>query len=285
MEWTKISAFTFILFFIISCGRPKEDTTGLIAKVGEHKLTVEELQRNIKPGLPPADSLRAAKLFINDWLETEAATQMAERLLPNTAEIDRMVEDYRRQLLMWEYRRNMTLQQGRSTPSDQEIQTYYDTHKSTLKLQRPIVKGLYIKIPDDTKQLSQIHTLYRSSKIEDLDKLEKMLDNAVTYEYFRDTWVDWSSLESRIPAKEFDAAPDDFPATHDHLELKADGYVYLLQISDNKKVGETMPADYARAYIVEAIERENAVAYDKTLRRQLLDKAVREGTAQIYVDL
>ena len=253
--------------------------------MGDRRLTTEDLQRNIKPGLQPADSARAAKLFINDWLETEASTQMAERLLPGTDEIDRMVEEYRRQLLMWEYRRNMTLQQNRKLPSDSDIMNYYNNHMAVLKLQRPIVKGLYIKIPEDSRQISKIRTLYRSTKTEDLDKLEKMLDEAVTYEYFRDTWVDWSTLESRIPAKEFDINPDEFPVSHDHLELKADGYVYFLDISNSKKAGETMPPDFARAFIVEAIERENAVAYDKTLRRQLLDKAVREGVAQIYVDL
>lgn len=277
--------FSLVAFLLLTgCRQGKFDSTGIAARVGDHVLTIEDVARNVPPGLDAADSARMARNYVNNWAEEQAVILMAEKFIPDTKEIEKMVEDYRRQLLMWEYRRQMTLQNGKETPAEEDINEYYSNHKSVLKLQRPIIKGIYIKLPEDAKEVAEIRKLYRSEKTTDMDKLEKLVDHAVNYEYFRDRWVDWSNIELRIPAKELDADPDNYPATHDHLEVKSDGYVYFLAISDHKKPGEIMPIDYARAYIVEALERENAVTYDKSLRKQLLDKAYREGIAEIFID-
>lgn len=282
--WRVLFVFCCTLFFC-ACSDKKVDTTGVAARVGDRELRFEEVARNVPPGMSEADSTRIARLFITNWLEEQAVMLMAERQIPDTKEIDRMVEEYRRQLLMWEYRRQMTLKNGMPAPDNDEIDRYYDNHKGTLKLKRPIIKGIYIKLPDDAPEVPEIKKLYRSAKTQDLDKLENLMDRAVNYDYFRDKWVDWSQIEERIPSVELDADPDNFPVTHDHLEVTADGYVYLLDISDYMKAGETMPVDFARNYVIEALERENAVTYDKTLRKQLLDKAIHEGVANIYVDL
>lgn len=278
-------AFSLILILSLAgCSNRKIDTTGLAARVGDRFLTMDEVLLNIPPGVTGADSVKIAKNYVNNWVEEQSVTLMAERLIPDTKEIDRMVEEYRRQLLMWEYRRHMTLQNAGDEPEDEDIAQYYENHKSLLKLQRPIIRGIYIKIPDNARENNEIKKLYRSDKTDDMDKLEKLMDHAVNYEYFRDKWVDWSIIESRIPAKELDADPDNFPLNNDHLEVTSDGYTYYLQITDNLKAGDTMPLDYARDYIIDALQRENAVSYDKTLRKQLFDRAYRDGIAQIYIE-
>lgn len=286
MRYPTFSLFSLLLILAVSgCSKEQPDTSHLAARVGERELTLEEVARNVPAGVNSADSLRLSKLFITNWVEEQATMLMAEKQIPDTKEIDRMVEEYRRQLLMWEYRRQMTLKNGMPRPDEEDIERYYRSHKAALKLQRPVIKGIYLKVPEDARSLGEMRKLYRSNKTEDLDKLENLADQAVNYEYFRDKWVDWSVFEERIPSKELDVNPDDFPATHNHLEVTADGYVYLLDITDFLKAGETMPEDYARSYILESLDRENAVSYDKTLRKQLLDKAIREGIADIYVDL
>lgn len=282
MKWPISIIPAILLLAVASCAREAMDTTGLAARVGTRSLTVEEVQRNIPAGLSQADSLKFASNYINDWVEEQAVTAMAQKYIPSTEAIDRMVDDYRRQLLMWEYRRAMAQRNGFQAPPDSAVEKYYSEHASQLKLQRPVVKGLYIKIPDNAKELKEIKRLYRSDKIEDLDRLEKLVDKAVNYEYFRDKWTDWGTLESRIPARELENNPDAFPVTHKFLEVSNDGFVYLLAISDVVAAGQPMPLDYARLNIIEALKRENAVAYDKALRRQLADEAIADGTAEIF---
>ena len=284
MKSLRYSVLLLAGLFVASCSQKKFDPTGLAARVNDRTLSIEEVQKNIPHGLPSTDSTRVARLFINNWVEEQAITAMAEKNIPETAEIDRMVEDYRRQLLMWEYRRQLTLRNEENLPDDEEVKEYYEIHKSALKLQRPVIKGIYIKISEDSPHLKDIRKLYRSDKVEDMDRLEKLMDNdVVSYEFFRDKWTDWSTFELRIPLKELDKSPDNFPITNDFIDLTDDGYVYLLDISDRLEGGETMPLDYAESGIVEALQRENAVAYDKVLRKQITDKALRDGVAEIFV--
>ena len=285
MKSLQVSYLFLILLLFPSCRQKEFDSTGVAARVNDRVLWLDDVKKYMPPGLHGADSARVARLYINNWVEDEAAIAMAEKNIPETQEIDRMVEDYRRQLIMWEYRRQMTLQNGQIRPSVDEIDEYYDIHKSSLRLHRPVIKGVYIKIPDNARELPEIKRLYRSERVEDMDRLEKLMDRAVNYEYFRDKWTDWSIFEARIPFKELDSNPDAFPVKNDHLEITDDGYVYLLDISKSLAAGELMPRDYAENTIIEALERENAVAYDKLLRRQLADKAMREGVAEIFVPM
>lgn len=269
---------------LIACNENKPDTTGLAAIIGDKTLTLEEVSRNVPPSLSGTDSLRFANHFINQWVEEQAITVMAEKSIPDTREIDRMVDDYRRQLLMWEYMRAMTQQNATTDPTDKEIASYYEKNKQKLILTRPAVKGLYIKLPADAPETGDIRKLYRSEKFSDIDKLEKLLTHAVNYEYFRDVWTDWGELESRIPSKEIDDAPDNFPINNDHLEVKADGYIYFLNITESMPAGGTMPLEIARTHIVESLKREAALSYTRQLRKQLFDKALDEGVAKIFVD-
>lgn len=278
-----LSYSIFPILLLASCAKESTDSTGLAARVGAHTLTLEEVQRNTPAGLSSADSLRFVHNYVDNWVEEQAITEMAEKYIPSTEDIDKMVDDYRRQLLMWEYRRAMAQKNGFTQPADSAVDNYYRAHSSHLKLQHPIVKGIYIKIPDNAPELKEIRKLYRSNRIEDFDKLEKLVGKAVNYEYFRDTWTDWESLESRIPAKELANNPDAFPSANKFLDTTNDGYVYLLAISEVLPAGATMPVDYARAGIVEALKRENAVAYDKALRHQLMEEALSEGAAQIFI--
>lgn len=281
----KFLAVSLLSLLILSgCSKKSTDNSGLAARVGDRVLTLEEVARNVPPGIESADSARIARNFVNNWVEEQSVTLMAEKMIPDTKEIEEMVAEYRRQLLMWEYRRQMTLKNGMPMHDEADINDYYEKHKNILKLTRPVIKGLYIKIASNAKELPEIKRLYRSTKINDMDKLEKLVDNAVNYEFFRDNWVEWGSVESRIPAKELEQNPDLFPVTHDHLEVTADGYTYLLDIDDVLKAGDTTPMDVARASIIEALDRENAVTYDKSLRRQLFDKAFREGIAEIFIE-
>ena len=79
---------------------------------------------------------------------------------------------------------------------------YYEEHKDDFKLERPMVKGVYLKLLDDAPKLKQIRRLYRSDSPGDIDKLEKAaIGTAIHYDYFRDSWIDWEQIENRIPVE------------------------------------------------------------------------------------
>lgn len=253
-----------------------------VARVADVFLTVDEVKGVIPAGTSSADSLSIAKAYIRNWVEEQLVGNIAARNIPDMTEIDKMVKEYRNQLIMWEYRRRMYEENASEQTFPREaVDAYYVRHRDELKLERPIVKGIYLKVPDDNENLAAIKRLYRSRRTEDIDKLEKLLSGVIAYDHFRERWVDWSQIEQRIPLPELDADPDAYLRSHDHIETSVDGFTYLLDVTEKIDAGQTMPIDYARAFITDALRRENRLNYDRQLIRQLYDDALEDGEVEI----
>lgn len=112
-----------------SCEKKTQPIDDPAARVGNRWLSKSEVRRNIPAGVSESDSMKAANAFINNWVENEAAMIVAERNIPDTEEIDRLVENYRRELLMWEYRRRMA-DENVSEPvvPDSRLDEYISSH-------------------------------------------------------------------------------------------------------------------------------------------------------------
>ena len=280
----RVAIFSSLFMVLIgACTEKKIPIEDPAARVGNRWLSKTEVRRNLPVGITGQDSIKAANAFINNWVENEASMLVAERNIPDTKEIDRLVEDYRRELLMWEYRRRK-IDENITDPvlTPQQITDYITRHIQDYTLQNHIVKGIYIKIPEDAPELDEVRRLYKSDRGDDIDKLDKLVSSAVNYEYFRDDWMDWKHIEDRIPFDGFDSNFDAYPVNQKDLEHKFDGYVYFLHITDVIKSGNPMPESYAEPFVIESIRRENALEYDKTLRQLLTSDALSDGTAQIF---
>lgn len=272
-----------IIILAASCSEKKQPIDDPAARVGQRWLSKTEVRRNLPAGISGQDSIKAANAFINNWVANEAAMLVAEKNIPDTKEIDRLVEDYRRELLLWEYRRRK-IDENISDPAltTTQIADYISAHPSDYTLDHSIVKGIYIKLPEESSELDEVRRLYKSDRPDDIDRLDKLITSAVNYEYFRDNWMDWRHIEDRIPFDGFDKNPGAYPVNQKNLDFTFDGYVYLLHITEVMKPGNPMPESYAEPFVIEALRRENALDYDRTLRQLLTSEALSDGTAQIF---
>lgn len=271
---------------LAACSAPHpDDAPDLIARVGKQRLTRSELDKVLSPSLSPADSTRAARSYIRTWIDSRIMGEMASRNIPDMSEIDRMVEDYRNQLIAWEYSRLMYMQHGdREIPAD-SIAAYYEKHSADFVLERPLVKGVYIKIADNSPSLPAVRKLYRSTRDADIDRLEKQdLKGVIHYDYFRDRWVDWEQIETRIPI-DFGPSPDAFLAAHKTVEVSENGFTHLLEITEYLKTGAVMPLERAEERIRRDLFNTHRREYDARLRMELLTRGLNDGTVIIKVPL
>lgn len=258
---------------------------GTLAQVGLESLTRTELAAAMPAGLATDDSTRFARAFIRNWIDTQLVEGVASESV-DMDEIDKLVAQYRRDLIMRRYRDRMFATDGGAEAfSDSLISDYYARHSADFVLQRPLIRGVYIKVPDDADALPQIRRLYRSTRPADIDKLEKaVLGAAIHYDYFRDNWIDWEQVEGRIPY-DFGGKPADYVRTHRNLDVSLGGFTYLLEISDVLPAGSVMPIETARPVIEERLTAERRRAYDAALRTRLYDSALASGRLRLNCDL
>ncbi|MDE6491049.1 MAG: hypothetical protein K2L49_07830 [Muribaculaceae bacterium] len=266
---------------MVSAGCSRETGDDIVAKVGDASLTKAAIRAEMPAGLTDDDSLRFVNAYIRNWIDDRLVEEVAVGNIPDTRGIDRMVADYRRKLIMWEYRRLMSAEHGETQFPDDTLRAYYDRHSRELLTTEPIVRGLYIRVNDDDRHLPELRRLYRSRKPDDADKLEKAVTHDDGYSYFRDRWIPWKSVAARLPADIVSKAEDNAKARRPS-DFSSGEYTYLIDITDYMPTGSVMPYEIAVPAITEKLRAESRAAYDMKLRRELYDKAVADGKIVIY---
>nr|WP_320059870.1 peptidyl-prolyl cis-trans isomerase [uncultured Bacteroides sp.] len=268
-----ISLLIFASFFG-SCMR-KDDHTGKtpLVEVDENFLYKEDLYAAIPPGLSKDDSLLFAKHYIRNWTEDVLLYNKAKSNIPENSEIDKLVENYRKALIMHTYQQELINQKLAEELSEQEIVDYYEKNRNLFILEHPLIKGLFIKLPLTAPQVNRVRKWYKLETSEAIDHLEKYsLQNAVSYEYFYDKWVSLSDLLDRIPLKVLD--PENYLRMNRQVELKDTAYYYFLNVSDYRKSGEQKPYELAKFEVKDMLVNKKQLDFMKKVKDDLYQRAM-----------
>lgn len=270
--------FFLLALVFVGCSRAPQLPDDILASIGTETLTKDEVRRAVPAGLSETDSTAFVEAWVNSWVNDRLLETEATRHLKNLDDIDRRVAEYRRNLIAWEYRNLAVATDPALAPTDSAMRAYYDAHSSQLRLQEPMLRGIYIKMETSDPALKTVRALYRSSKQSDIDRLEKVgLKGAVHYDYFRDQWIPWQRIVSKIPHP---LDPSSLRKGYS-LDVDVNGFTYLLSVSDLLPAGSTMPFDAARQRVASALETENAAALDARLLQRLRDDALESGRLKL----
>lgn len=263
---------------LISCHN--NASTDAIATVGNASLSRSKVENAVPHGLSSQDSTRFAHAYIRNWIDDRILEVYAADELPDMDMIDKLTEEYRRQLIIQEYRRLLTNERIDADYPEDTIRAAYASMKHQLRTPAPLVRGLLLKLPDASPSVAEARRLYRSDRQKDIDRLEQLPD-AMDYEYFRDRWMEWSSVAARVPA-DYGSEQESWPVTHRHLDFSTGGFNYMLSITECLPEGSIMPYEVARPYVLEKLLADSRVDFDRKLRRELYDKGMNDGKIVLF---
>lgn len=262
---------------LTGCSSKKPETPSddkVLLEVGDSALTVRDVVQLIPAGLSEEDSVEMFNSIAERWVRSMMLSDLAQENVADLARINRMAEDYRNSLIIDRYLRSKQEETGEV--SDQSVKSYYAEHGAEMKLEAPIVKGIYLKVVDSEDDLSDIRKWMSSAKPKDIDNIEKKgLRHASQYEYFEDRWIDWNDIAHEIPYRFYDA--DAFLRSTKDFETSYGGSTYLLHITEYIPSGEVMPYDFAKGKIREMLSREKKGDYRQKLLKSLYRKGIEEG--------
>lgn len=231
------------LFLAVSC---KE--TGLLqqgevlAKVGDKTLYMSEAQQIFTDGMNPEDSIKVLENFIDIWVKKQLKVREAEKVFSGSSDdIEKKVEEYRNSLLTLRLDQYYIDTRLDSLYDDAAVKAYYDNNKADFLLDRPIVKGRIVKIPDNYRQLNQLKEMMTAGgeKYQDFVEISKKNDFDLT-EY--DKWVDLSTFVAAVPAAEKKDADKIF-AEKGVTEVKIGKDIYLIYITNKLAAGDLSPQE------------------------------------------
>lgn len=275
-----------ILFFsglllslqLFSCGQKKAEAVteeDVLVSVGDSVLTIQEVVDRIPSGLNADDSIAMYNRIIEEWVKNNVLESYAEKNIRDLERINRLAEDYRNSLIINEYLQTME-ENSRKMVSEERIKKFYEANKSSMVLEQPIVKGVYLKVSESDESLPNLRKWLSTFDEKAIDHIEKSgLRQALQYRYFNDEWVEWSSIAEQIPYRFFDA--DAFLKSTSYFETSDGGSVYLLKIADYVPSSEEMPYEFARRKISDILQKADMSAYRANLIKDIYRRQIKEG--------
>ena len=278
----QMGIFLFLsLILLVSCKLNKSVKEYIygktpIVEIGSDVLYLEDLDNVLPLGLSEADSTLFAERYIRNWIEDVLLYQNAIRNIPDTKDIDRLVENYRRSLFEHEYLRRLIEQKFSSEISEEEIEQFYNDNERLFVLDESLVKGLYLKISNKSHDLADIRRLYTMQDDESFEEIEKYsIRNAGRCEFFYDNWRSVAELNVLLPA--LDEPLETLLDDKRSFEFKDEEYIYLLNVSEFAPKGGIEPLDHARSRIRGLLINSTEVSYIKHFKEDLYDVAVERG--------
>lgn len=277
--WTMAVVF---LFFCCKKNSSEENEKGtVLVRIGDKVLTRGDLEREIPDRLKSKDSALFADNFIKRWVDDQLLYEVASRNIPDKENIDRMVERYRQELVIFEYQKHLLNEKLDKEISEEDMSVYYEKNRDKFKLHSAIIKGLFLKVPENSPQIARLKKWYKSVTPEAVENIEKYgLHNAVIYEYFYDKWVSFDEIMDNIPYSV--EREVDFLRTHKNIELNHKGYWYFLNISDYQLKGGQMPFDFAKAQIKEILINQKKMDFLKEVKEELYRDALKEKEVEYF---
>ena len=129
----------------------------VVAKACGEKLYRSELAKYIPGGISPEDSVRLAEKYIRSWASDILFENAAERQLGKAGkDVGKELEEYRRSLLKYRYEQQYISDRLDTAITDRQVLEYYDAHKESFTLPRPILKVRFISIVKDSQNRKEI---------------------------------------------------------------------------------------------------------------------------------
>ena len=252
-----------------------------VARVDGEFLRMSQVRAQMPGGMSPEDSVKFVQAFCQKWIDDRLIFRVASKEVDMDA-INRLVDEYRRELISTEYRRQMANHAETGVFSDDSLLAYYNNHQKEFVLDRPLVKGVYLKVPDGADHINEIKRYFNSTRPQDMDKLEKAAQSsAIHYDYFRDRWVDWEQIESKIPYV-FPNGGETFLNSKKPLNESINGFTYLLSVEDFIPAGQIMPYEAAKPIVRERLLSQLRRSYNTELMKALYDRSLKRGVLKVY---
>lgn len=234
------------LLSLVSCVKkaPEAEQVAILEVEGKF-LYQEDIQQIIPPNINAEDSAEIAQSFIQKWVTDVLMYENAKRNVSNKAEIDELVEGYRKSLTIHQYQQKMIEQRLPKEPSEEELQEFYTQYSEQLELKEDIIQGFLLVVPARAPNLGNVRSWVQSGNTKALESIEKYsIQNAISYDYFGDKWMSFTQILKKIPLQVED--PSSYVASHRFVETSDTLQHYFLRITNYKKSGQVEPFEMAK---------------------------------------
>ena len=254
----------------------------MVARVGTAYLYRSELAAAMPRGIDKQDSVNYSQAFISKWIVGQLKQQEAEKLFSQSeSDIDRLVEEYRRSLLVHRLDKYFLEAEPCGEITDKDIAAYYNAHKSDFRITHPMVKGEIFAMDEKFRRREQMLKWFDSSKQEHREDFAELCRKNNLLHLQFDEWVSFSDFLSNLPLLRT-SRHEELLGSRKIQKIQHNKTLYYFRITNALKVGDTMPLDMAEENIRQILINRHRADVIHRQEERIKNNALSSGHAKIY---
>jgi len=272
-------SYLLIFSVFISCDTEKEESK--LSSYKDDYLTIEKVMLDMPDNV--SDSASYVSDYINKWLRNNVIVNKAKLYIDENEEsLVESVEQYKNNLLVYKYQKELIDNQFDTTVSKSDIQSYYDEYITDFVLHKDIVKARLIVLDKDALKKEEVEILISTDDNVSLNELMDICEMyAVNYFLNDSAWVYSSEFSQKLPItiKESNKILSRNNKTHVFTD---DNFIYLLYVMNHQIKGSKSPLTFVFNNIRLLLQNKNKIKFTNDIEDKLYQEAISSGDIKIY---
>ncbi|MFZ4543986.1 MAG: hypothetical protein ACOYOA_08050 [Saprospiraceae bacterium] len=276
-----VVVFAFGLSVLLSgCGNKiSDDSSRVLAKVGERELRMSELEGMFPEGTTKNDSVTIISAFVSRWVKDNLVMEEAELNIPPDVNIDKLVREYRTSLVLNTYEQKLMSSTLDTTLSEKELRAFYDANKDLYTLQTSILRCLFVKLPNSAPNIKDFEKWWDGNKKADRNRIYGYASNyASTFLLVDSTWHKADRIALELPKGTID--PEEL-STGEYTR-KDERYSYFLKILGIKNKQDNAPFEFVKDQASKFILHQRKQKLIEAKREELYQRELAKNNVKIY---
>ncbi len=242
----------------------------------------EDLQGVVPSRANPSDSLTAVNNYIQNWIKQQAVLQKAEaNLPPHQLDVSQKLENYRRSLIVHQYKTALIRQNLDTIVSDAQIQEYYEEHKDNFKLRDNIIRILYVKLPRNAPNQRQLRGYMQSDDPDDRRKLKEFCERYAVNHYLDDnSWLFFNDLLKEIPIETYHQ--ENYLRNHRYVVEEDSLFSYHIMIKGFRIKESISPLSFERDRIHDMIVNQRKMDLIRDMEKAVVTEAYEKNLVKRF---
>ena len=271
-------AFISVLFLLVFSCKEEETHKDAIARVNNAYLYEKDFIESLPNAYTKEDSILFRLNYINSWAREQLLLQKAKLNIDTKKEIDKMVSDYKKELLIDKYKEALLKQNLDTAITAEDIDYYYEQNKKIYKLNEELLKLKYIYFTKDISDKKELIKLFKSDNYEDKNRLEQEKLKFISSNLNDSIWISYKDVLKKLPflSEEKKLKKIKFLQKEDSIG------VYLVAVKDMLYRNDIAPKSYVEPVIKQMILHKRKLQLIKEIEKTLLEDATKNKEFETF---
>ncbi len=280
-----ICLYTALLFFVLASCQTKssEEDDKIVATAFDKNLTLAEVESLLGSNMTRQDSFFFIKEYIDNWLQKQVILHYADKSNSgSTDEINKKVEDFREDLIAFEYRKKMLSEKLDTNITLKESKDYYLAHPENFELKQNIIRFVFIKMPIALENKYKFWNKFGKADNEDLANIAVVaLKNGGNAYLGQNKWVAFDDILKVVPINTYNQ--ESFINNNRLFKIDEIKYVWYIHILDFRIKDTISPFEFVEENINQILLNKRKIGVLEKIENNMLKKAIKDNQVKVHL--